>query len=131
MNIFLEIILPVVGIFVLVAVVGFFASSETAFLSITKVMLHQMLKKDGGKKNSPAKKIQKLKQDTDKLLSLILIGINFVTSLASALAAAVATRKASATSANSAIASGRRWGQDCAQFNTSAYFCITPASLEM
>lgn len=92
MNIFLEIILPVVGIFVLVAVVGFFASSETAFLSITKVMLHQMLKKDGGKKNSPAKKIQKLKQDTDKLLSLILIGINFVTSLASALAAAVAIK---------------------------------------
>ena len=60
MNIFLEIILPVVGIFVLVAVVGFFASSETAFLSITKVMLHQMLKKDGGKKIRRQRKFKNL-----------------------------------------------------------------------
>lgn len=92
MNIFTEIVLPVIAIIILVGIVGFFASSETAFLSITRVMLHQMLKRDGNKKSSPAKKIQNLKKDTDKLLSLILIGINFVTSLASSLGAAVAIK---------------------------------------
>jgi putative hemolysin len=71
--------------------VAFFASSETAFLSITKMTLKQLLKSDDPtKKSTPAKRIAFLKKDTDKLLSLILIGINFVTSLASALATTVA-----------------------------------------
>ncbi len=85
------ILLPSIIVVLLVGVVAFFASSETAFLSITKLKLKQMLKNDPADKiNTPAKKIAFLKKDTDKLLSLILIGINFVTSLASGLAAMVA-----------------------------------------
>lgn len=90
MKLLTGLVLPVIADIFLVGVVAFFAASETAFLSITRVMLHQMLKKDGNKKNTPAKKIQHLKKDTSKLLSLILIGINFVTSLASGLAATIA-----------------------------------------
>lgn len=94
MSAFSEVVLPVLADIALVFIVAFFAASETAFLSITRVTLHQMLKKDGGKKNTPAKRIQFLKKDTNKLLSLILIGINFVTSLASGLAATVAIKLA-------------------------------------
>ncbi|WP_296019357.1 hemolysin family protein [uncultured Treponema sp.] len=92
MKIFVEIIFPILADILLVLIVAFFAASETAFLSITRVTLHQMIKKDGDKKNTPAKKIQFLKKDTNRLLSLILIGINFVTSLASGLAAMIAIK---------------------------------------
>ena len=88
MDIFLTIVLPVFAVMLLVSIVAFFASSETAFLSITKMTLKQLLKKDDpSKKSTPAKKIAYLKKDTNKLLSLILIGIN---SLASSLAATIA-----------------------------------------
>ncbi|MBB5225016.1 hemolysin family protein [Treponema ruminis] len=93
LNLLIEIILPAVAIFLLVGVVAFFAGSETAYLSITRLMLRHLQKKDlSGKKNSPAKKITFLKKDTNRLLSLILIGINFVTSLVSGLAAALAIK---------------------------------------
>ncbi|WP_407428094.1 CNNM domain-containing protein [Treponema sp.] len=86
-----SIIIPAAAILILVLVVAFFAGSETAFLSITRLMLRHLQKKDNsGKKNSPAKKITYLKKDTNRLLSLILIGINFVTSLVSGLAATLA-----------------------------------------
>ena len=92
-NLVIDIILPAVAIFLLVGVVAFFAGSETAYLSITRLMLRHLQKKDvSGKKNSSAKKISFLKKDTNRLLSLILIGINFVTSLVSGLAAALAIK---------------------------------------
>ena len=92
-NLITEIILPAVSIVLLVGVVAFFAGSETAYLSITRLMLRHLQKKDNsGKKNSPAKRISYLKKDTNRLLSLILIGINFVTSLVSGLAAALAIK---------------------------------------
>ncbi|MBR4599465.1 MAG: DUF21 domain-containing protein, partial [Treponema sp.] len=92
-NIITEIILPAASIALLVGVVAFFAGSETAYLSITRLMLRHLQKKDAsGKKNSPAKRITYLKKDTNRLLSLILIGINFVTSLVSGLAAALAIK---------------------------------------
>ena len=91
MNILTDILIPVAAIIILVLIVAFFAGSETAFLSITRLMLRHLQKNDTtGKKNSPAKKISYLKSDTNKLLSLILIGINFVTSLASGVAATLA-----------------------------------------
>jgi len=93
MNLLTSIILPSVAIALLVFVVAFFAGSETAYLSITRLMLRHLQKKDSpDKKNSPAKKITFLKKDTNRLLSLILIGINFVTSLVSGLAATLAIR---------------------------------------
>ena len=91
MNLLSDIFAPAAAIFILVLVVAFFAGSETAYLSITRLMLRHLQKKDvSGKKNSPAKKITFLKKDTNRLLSLILIGINFVTSLVSGLAATLA-----------------------------------------
>ena len=91
MSLVTQIVVPAAAIMLLVLVVAFFAGSETAYLSITRLMLRHLQKSDvPGKKNSPAKKITFLKKDTNRLLSLILIGINFVTSLVSALAAALA-----------------------------------------
>ena len=84
-----SVILPGIGVILLVFVVAFFAASETAYLSITRMMVHQ-LKKNAASKNSPESKVLLLKKDTNKLLSLILIGINFITSLTSSLAAMVA-----------------------------------------
>ena len=93
MNLLTDVVLPGIAVVLLVGVVAFFASSETAFLSITKMTLRQMLKEDDpSKRNTPAKKIAFLKKDTDRLLSLILIGINFVTSLASGIAATIAIK---------------------------------------
>ncbi|MBO6218627.1 MAG: HlyC/CorC family transporter [Treponema sp.] len=91
MNLLSQIIIPACAVILLVLVVAFFAGSETAYLSITRLMLRHLQKNDAsGKKNSPAKKITFLKKDTNRLLSLILIGINFVTSLVSGLAATLA-----------------------------------------
>ncbi len=91
MNLMIDVVFPVIGVVCLVFVVAFFAASETAFLSITKVTIKQMLKDDNPhKRHTKPKLIASLKGDTNKLLSLILIGINFITSLASALAANVA-----------------------------------------
>ena len=91
LNLLTSIVIPAVAVVILVLVVAFFAGSETAFLSITRLMLRHLQKNDtSGKKNSPAKKITFLKKDTNRLLSLILIGINFVTSLVSGLAATLA-----------------------------------------
>ncbi|MBD5428215.1 MAG: HlyC/CorC family transporter [Treponema sp.] len=91
----LSVVLPVIVTALLVYVVGFFASSETAYLSISKITLRQLLKKEshdanGNAANTPAKRIAYLKGDMNRLLSLVLIGINFVTSLASGLGATVA-----------------------------------------
>ena len=50
-----DVILPSVAVLILVAIVAFFASSETAFLSITRMTLRQMLKSDDpAKKSTPA-----------------------------------------------------------------------------
>lgn len=92
MTLLTQIILPAAAILILVLVVAFFAGSETAYLSITRLMLRHLEKKDGPGKKTAAKKIAFLKKDTNRLLSLILIGINFVTSLVSGLAATLAIR---------------------------------------
>lgn len=73
-------------IFFLILIVGFFTSSETAYLSLSKVKLRSMLEE--GKKN--AKIVAKLKGNIDRLLTTVLIGTNFFNSLVSALATALA-----------------------------------------
>lgn len=70
----------------LVYILAFFTSSETAFLSISKITLRQLI--DGNKPK--AHLIEKLKNNTDKLLSTILIGTNFINTLATSLATALA-----------------------------------------
>lgn len=92
MHTFVSVVLPILLTAVLVYIVGFFASSETAYLSISKITLRQLLKQEDPNAglHTPAKRIAFLKSDMNRLLSLVLIGINFVTSLASGLGATVA-----------------------------------------
>jgi len=71
---------------VLIGFAAFFASSETAFWSISRVKMRQMIKKDKKK----AEPIAKLKSKQNNLLTLLLIGNNFVNALASALATSIA-----------------------------------------
>lgn len=66
--------------------VSFFTSSETAYLSLPKLKLRSMIEED--KKN--AKTVAKLKSNMDRLLTTVLIGTNFLNSLASAIATALA-----------------------------------------
>lgn len=70
----------------LVAASGFFSSSETALLSISRVQLRQMIKD----KMVGARRVATLKSDMDGLLTTILIGNNFVNNLASSAATALA-----------------------------------------
>lgn len=76
-NIFLICILLLI-----VWLVAFFAGTETAYLSVTKIKLRQMIK--DGKKN--AKTAAKLRDNIDEFLTVILIGINFLNTLGSSLA---------------------------------------------
>ena len=70
----------------LILCVGFFTSSETAYLALPKLKLRSMLE-NGTKK---ARRVAKLKSNMARLLTTVLIGTNFLNSLASALATAIA-----------------------------------------
>lgn len=67
---------------------GFFSASETALTSLSKIRLRAMVEEN--KKN--AKLLQKVLEDSSKLLTVILIGNNLVNITASALATVIATR---------------------------------------
>lgn len=67
---------------------AFFAATETAFTSISKITARQMLKSN--EKNS--KKIYKLRNNLDTLISTVLIGTNLVTTLLSSLTTAFSLR---------------------------------------
>ena len=71
---------------VLILCVGFFTSSETAYLSLPRLKLRSMVEQ--GRRN--AKKVAALKSNMDRLLTTVLIGTNFLNSLASAIATALA-----------------------------------------
>lgn len=63
---------------------AFFAATETAFTSISKISARQILKANEKK----ASKIYKLRNNLDVLISTVLIGTNLVTTLLSSLATA-------------------------------------------
>ena len=75
-----------VELFLLILCVGFFTSSETAYLSLPRLKLRSMVEQ--GRRN--AKKVASLKANMDRLLTTVLIGTNFLNSLASAIATALA-----------------------------------------
>ncbi len=79
-------ILTLILLLILVACVGFFSSSETAYLSLQKLKVRRMLEE--GCKH--AKTVAKLKSNMEDLLTVVLVGTNFLNSLASALATALA-----------------------------------------
>ncbi|MCQ2593269.1 MAG: hemolysin family protein [Treponema sp.] len=75
-------------IIILIACVGFFTSSETAYLSISKIKVRTMVEE----KKRNAKVVAKLKENMDRLLTTVLIGTNFLNSLVSALATALVVK---------------------------------------
>ena len=79
-------ILTLILLFILVACVGFFSSSETAYLSLQKLKVRRMLEE--GRKH--AKTVARLKSNMENLLTVVLVGTNFLNSFASALATALA-----------------------------------------
>jgi putative hemolysin len=83
-----EYIITAAELFVLILCVGFFTSSETAYLSLPRLKLRNMVEQ--GRRN--AKKVAALKANMDRLLTTVLIGTNFLNSLASALATALAIK---------------------------------------
>lgn len=70
----------------LVWLISFFAGSETAYLSMTSIRVKQMLRE----RKKGAKKVSSLRADMDSLLTVILIGINFINTFASSIATALA-----------------------------------------
>ena len=67
---------------------AFFSSSETSMMAINRYRLKHLIKN----KNISAKRVGKLLERTDRLLSLILIGNNFTHTLATAIATVIAIR---------------------------------------
>lgn len=82
----MKLLLQLILIFLLIICVGFFTSSETAYLSLPKLKLRAMLEE----KKRNAKTVAKLKSNMDRLLTTVLIGTNALNSLTSALATALA-----------------------------------------
>lgn len=78
-------ILRIAGLVLLIFCVGFFTSSETAFISLPKIKLRTMVREK--KKN--ARLVFKLRQNMGFLLTTVLIGTNFLNSLISALSTAL------------------------------------------
>lgn len=77
--------LVLIGVlFILLLFVGFFTSSETAFISLSKIKLRNLMEQ--GKKNAGT--VAKLKGNMPRLLTTVLIGTNFLNALISALATA-------------------------------------------
>jgi len=72
----------------LIILSGFFSSSETSMMSINRYRLKNLV----NKKNRSAMRVQSLLDRTDRLISVILIGNNFVNILASAIATVIGIR---------------------------------------
>ena len=70
----------------LVWIIAFFAGSETAYLSMTNIRIRKMLRA----RKPGTKRVAALRSDIDSLLTIILIGINFINTLASSIATALA-----------------------------------------
>ncbi len=81
-----DLIFQFIILFILIMLSGFFSSSETALVSLSKIRLRQMV--DEGVKN--ASLVSTLIDKPNKLLGAILIGNNIVNIAASALATSIA-----------------------------------------
>lgn len=81
-------IIKLVALVLLILLSAFFSSAETAFTAVSQISM-MTLADEGNKK---AKKVLKIKENTHKMLSAILIGNNVVNLSASALATAFALK---------------------------------------
>jgi len=73
---------------ILILLSGFFSASETALMSLNRIQIRQLAKRKKNKKG--AESLLRIKGDTHKLLSTILIGNNLVNIGASALVTSIA-----------------------------------------
>src|SRR5574344_1296907 len=88
MSIIISSICSILILIILLACSAYFASSETAFTSLTRIQVRQLLKN----KSPGAAKISYLKSDMDRLITTVLTGTNFVNTLASSIATAFAIK---------------------------------------
>lgn len=86
MAVFLNIACPLISLAILLLCSAFFACSETAYTSLTRIQVRQISKE----KNSYSKKIAYLKSDMDRLITTVLTGTNFINTLASSITTAFA-----------------------------------------
>src|SRR5574344_3131968 len=89
MTVIINIICPLLSLVLLLFCSAFFASSETAYTSLTRIQIRQLVKD----KKPGAKKIAVLKSDMDRLITTVLTGTNFVNTLASSIATAFAVHQ--------------------------------------
>ena len=75
----------IIILIILILLSGFFSSAETALFSLNKLKVRFLVRT----KNKRAKIIEKIKKDSQKLLTTILIGNNLVNVAASALATSI------------------------------------------
>ncbi len=83
-EILLNIVCPLSAELLLLYCGAFFASTETAYTSLSRITVRQMLKEN--KKN--AKIVYSLRNNLERLISTVLVGTNLVTTLVSAIATA-------------------------------------------
>jgi Mg2+/Co2+ transporter CorB len=76
------------GIFVLLAISGFFAGAETALTAVSKARMHHL----AGEGSWRARQVNALIADRERLIGAILLANTFINILASALATSVALR---------------------------------------
>ena len=88
MNFSISDIIQLAVILILILFVGFFTSSETAYISLSKIKLRRI--QEEGKRGSKA--VVKLKSNMPRLLTTVLIGTNFLNALISALATALVVK---------------------------------------
>ena len=84
----MNIVLSLLIIFLLILCVGFFTSSETAYLSLSKLKLRSMLEE----RKKHAELVAKLKANMGRLLTTVLVGTNFLNTLVSALATSLVVK---------------------------------------
>ncbi|MDD7767611.1 MAG: hemolysin family protein [Treponema sp.] len=78
-------IITIIQLIFLLLCVGFFTSSETAYISLPKIKLRRMVEEN----RKHAKTVENLKNHMESLLTTVLIGTNFLNSLISALSTAL------------------------------------------
>lgn len=96
----LQILSAAAVLVLLIACIGFFASSETAFLALSKLKLRQLVKD----RRPHAKTAMRLRSDMDRLLTLVLVGTNFMNTFSASLATVLAVKIAGSSGVGIATA---------------------------
>lgn len=83
-----SIVVPLISVFILIAISAFFSGSETGLIGVAREKIHA-LKMDG---NRRAETLSRLREDPERLIGAILLGNNVVNIAASSIATALAIR---------------------------------------